>query len=87
MDEYQSMPENQALQPWIEAWLRVRGDRPGYLLCKIVGDATLPEEGNNEASLRGLVGSRVDPLAPGLSASERRRAATRSFGRWLPRRR
>ena len=34
---------NQGLGPWIDRWLRTRGNASGILLCKIVGNTSRPE--------------------------------------------
>ena len=87
IDEYRAQLSEAPVARFVEPWLRVRGDRPGYVICKIVGDTALPDQGNNEASLRGLVGARLEELAPELEAGTQRGAAARSFARWMPQRR
>ena len=76
------MASNQGLVPWIEQWLRTRGGASGILLCKIVGNASRPDESNREESLRGLVNQRLERVAPDLSAAEARTEARGSFRAW-----
>ena len=83
LEEYASELANEPVARFVEPWLRVRGNRPGYVICKIVGETALPDQGNNEASLRGLVGARIDELAPELQAGTQRKVAARSFVRWV----
>ena len=70
------------LAPWIARWLQARGDAPGVLLCKIVGNTSRPDESNREESLRGLVNQRLERVAPALSATEARTEAQASFRAW-----
>ena len=70
------------LAPWIARWLQARGDAPGVLLCKIVGNTSRPDESNREESLRGLVNQRLERVAPELSAAEARTEAQASFRAW-----
>jgi hypothetical protein len=70
------------LAPWIAHWLKVRGDAPGILLCKIVGNTSRLDESNREESLRGLVNQRLESIAPELSGAEARTEARASFRSW-----
>ena len=70
------------LAPWINRWLQARGGAPGVLLCKIVGNASRPEDSNREESLRGLVNQRLERVAPELSGAEARTEARASFRSW-----
>lgn len=83
VEEYRAQLSDAPVARFVEPWLKVRGDRPGYVICKIVGETALPDQANNEASLRGLVGARIEELAPDLEAGMPRRVAARSFGRWV----
>jgi len=74
--------EDPRLASWIEGWLKIRGDDPGPLLCKIRGSDILPAEPNREESLRGLVKQRLDRVSPDLPPATARSEARGSFQYW-----